>query len=73
MPKLLHNHKDFNALISIVANNMSIAPALVEKDYWIMHCLYGLQKMNLTFELKGGTSLSKGYGIIERFSEDISN
>ncbi len=71
MPKLLHNHKDFNALISIVANNMSIAPALVEKDYWIMHCLYGLQKMNLTFELKGGTSLSKGYGIIERFSEDI--
>jgi hypothetical protein len=55
MPKLLHNHKDFNALISIVANNMSIAPALVEKDYWIMHCLYGLQKMYLTFELKGGT------------------
>ena len=58
MPQLLHNHKEFNALISIVASNMSIAPALVEKDYWIMHCLYGLQKMNLTFELKGGTSLT---------------
>ena len=27
--------------------------------------------MDLSFELKGGTSLSKGYGIIERFSEDI--
>lgn len=27
--------------------------------------------MNLTFELKGGTSLSKGYGVIHRFSEDI--
>jgi hypothetical protein len=36
-----------------------------------MHCLYGLQKMELTFELKGGTSLSKGFGIIDRFSEDI--
>jgi predicted nucleotidyltransferase component of viral defense system len=71
MPQLLHNHKEFNELISIVASNLSIAPALVEKDYWIMHCLYGLQKMNLTFELKGGTSLSKGFGIIERFSEDI--
>ncbi|MEI6652126.1 MAG: nucleotidyl transferase AbiEii/AbiGii toxin family protein [Chlorobiaceae bacterium] len=71
MPQFLHNHKEFNELISIVANNMAITPALVEKDYWIMHCLYGLQKMELTFELKGGTSLSKGFGIIERFSEDI--
>lgn len=54
-----------------MAEGKYIAPALVEKDYWIMHCLYGLQQMGLTFELKGGTSLSKGYGIIERFSEDI--
>lgn len=36
-----------------------------------MHCLYGLQQLNLRFELKGGTSLSKGFGIIKRFSEDI--
>jgi len=36
-----------------------------------MHCLYGLQQMRLTFELKGGTSLSKGFQIINRFSEDI--
>ncbi|MBI3442123.1 MAG: nucleotidyl transferase AbiEii/AbiGii toxin family protein, partial [Proteobacteria bacterium] len=36
-----------------------------------MHCLYGLQQMGLFFELKGGTSLSKGFGIIQRFSEDI--
>ena len=26
--------------------------------YWIMHGLYGLQQLGLTFELKGGTSLS---------------
>ena len=36
-----------------------------------MHCLYGLKDMGMKFELKGGTSLSKGYGIINRFSEDI--
>ena len=67
----LHQSKDFPDLIRIVGDALSINPALVEKDYWIMHCLYGLQRMGLSFELKGGTSLSKGYGIIERFSEDI--
>ena len=36
-----------------------------------MHCLYGLKKAGYDFQLKGGTSLSKGYGIIHRFSEDI--
>jgi len=54
----LHNHKQFPDLIRIVAEQKGIDPALVEKDYWIMHCLYGLQKLGLTFELKGGTSLS---------------
>ena len=67
----LHNHKDFGALLRIVAEEMKVAPVLVEKDYWIMHCLYGLQQLEMQFELKGGTSLSKGYRIINRFSEDI--
>jgi len=67
----LHNHKQFRELIRIVAEQKGIDPALIEKDYWIMHCLYGLQKLGLTFELKGGTSLSKGFKIIDRFSEDI--
>jgi len=67
----LHSHPDFAALIRIVGEERAIVPALVEKDYWIMHCLYGLQRLNLSFELKGGTSLSKGFGIIKRFSEDI--
>ena len=70
-PDYLHHHPDFSDLIRIVGQEHSIDPALVEKDYWVMHCLYGLQKMGLTFELKGGTSLSKGFGIIHRFSEDI--
>jgi len=67
----LHNHKQFADLIRIVAEEKGIDPALVEKDYWIMHCLYGLQQLGFTFQLKGGTSLSKGHGIIGRFSEDI--
>jgi hypothetical protein len=67
----LHNHPQFADLIRIVASEKGIDPALVEKDYWIMHCLYGLQQLGLKFELKGGTSLSKGFQIIDRFSEDI--
>jgi hypothetical protein len=70
-PDYLHNHPDFPDLIRIVATEKSVDPALVEKDYWIMHCLYGLQRLGLQFQLKGGTSLSKGHQIIDRFSEDI--
>jgi hypothetical protein len=36
-----------------------------------MHSVFGLKQLGLTFELKGGTSLSKGFGVIHRFSEDI--
>jgi hypothetical protein len=67
----LHNLSDFKDLILVVSREKGILPQLVEKDYWIMHCLYGLKRLNFDFELKGGTSLSKGYGIIHRFSEDI--
>ena len=67
----LHNHPQFADLIRIVAADKGIDTALVEKDYWIMHALYGLQQLGLTFQLKGGTSLSKGHRAIDRFSEDI--
>lgn len=67
----LHNHPEFSDLIRIVASDQKIDPYLAEKDYWIMHCLYGLKQAGYDFQLKGGTSLSKGFGIIHRFSEDI--
>lgn len=67
----LHNHPQFADLIRIVAADRGMTPALVEKDYWIMQSLFGLQQLDMTFQLKGGTSLSKGYGLIHRFSEDI--
>ena len=67
----LHNHRDFPSLLDILEEETGIQAGLIEKDYWIMHALYGLKKMGLDFELKGGTSISKGYKIIDRFSEDI--
>lgn len=70
-PPYLHDIKEFTDLIQIVSAELGIVPQLVEKDYWIMHCLYGLANLGFAFELKGGTSLSKGFSIIERFSEDI--
>lgn len=67
----LHNHKDFQDLLRILEEETGILAGLIEKDYWIMHVLHGLTKQGFSFELKGGTSLSKGYQIIDRFSEDI--
>lgn len=67
----LHDHPDFLPLIQIIEEETGILAGLVEKDYWIMHALYGLKKQSYRFQLKGGTSLSKGFGIIDRFSEDI--
>lgn len=67
----LHHHPEFSSLLNILAEETGIQAGLIEKDYWIMHVLYGLQKQGYTFELKGGTSLSKGFKIIDRFSEDI--
>lgn len=69
--KYLHEHPDFVSLLRIIEEETRIQSKLIEKDYWIMHTLYGLKKQGLDFELKGGTSLSKGYQIIDRFSEDI--
>jgi Nucleotidyl transferase AbiEii toxin, Type IV TA system len=71
MPDFLHDRRDFDQLLAVVADERGLDPMLVEKDYWIMHCLWGLQAQGFQFELKGGTSLSKGFGVIHRFSEDI--
>lgn len=67
----LHKRKDFKNLILTLERETGILATLIEKDYWIMHVLHGLNQLGLTFELKGGTSLSKGFKIIDRFSEDI--
>ena len=51
-----------------------MTPAIVEKDFWVTWTLYKMFSNKALAKLlifKGGTSLSKVYGLIERFSEDI--
>lgn len=67
----VHDDRDFPQLLRIVARETGIGAALVEKDYWVTHCLWALHRTGLEIWFKGGTSLSKGFGLIERFSEDL--
>lgn len=67
----VHDDPEFLALLTQVSAETGIATALVEKDYWISHSLWALHETRLAIWFKGGTSLSKGFGIIERFSEDL--
>ena len=71
MSQFIHDRNDFKDLISALSAELKIDPQLIEKDYWIMHALYGLNQLGFNYELKGGTSLSKGWKCIDRFSEDI--
>ena len=47
---------------------------IIEKDFWVVWILgrlFSLEKVRPYLTFKGGTSLSKVYGLIDRFSEDI--
>lgn len=62
-----------NALIAKVAKAKNIDDAAAEKDWWVTAVLYAVFHTSIAeYSLfKGGTSLSKGWDIISRFSEDI--
>ena len=65
---------DRKALFSETASAMNITPAAAEKDFWICWVLLHLfedEELSRYLRFKGGTSLSKCYNTIERFSEDI--
>jgi len=63
---------DFNDLIRAAADDIHLPPDAVEKDYYVVRALRALQnQLPGRFLFKGGTSLSKGWGLIDRFSEDI--
>ena len=64
MNKFLHELHDAKQLFEAVAREKKLFPIIIEKDYWLMHCLWGLQQQNFNFELKDGTSLSKGFNFI---------
>lgn len=60
-------------LFEQTAQLMGVHPAIAEKDFWVCWVLKKLFESELKSKLvfKGGTSLSKVYGLINRFSEDI--
>ena len=66
--------KDRTELFQAVAIKMGMQPDMVEKDFWVCfmldHLFHDCQYKR-AFVFKGGTSLSKSYHVIERFSEDI--
>lgn len=58
----------------IAAKEKGMPPAIIEKDFWVcwtLDYLFGESRFKDSFAFKGGTSLSKGFDLIERFSEDI--
>ena len=70
----LHLDKDnFEGAIVATANYFEIPEIFIEKDYWVTYALHQLfhSEVKDMIVFKGGTSLSKCYSIIKRFSEDI--
>ena len=61
-----------NELLIRTAALMGISPTLLEKDFWVSWILTHIFQLPFSNHLvfKGGTSLSKCYGLIQRFSED---
>lgn len=70
----LHTNKElYKNAIRVTAQQLNIQPEFVEKDYWVTFALHTIFHNEIGSEtvFKGGTALSKCFGIIERFSEDI--
>lgn len=70
---LHHNTQLFSQTLRAASQYLNIKLEFVEKDYWITSLLKRLSnsRYNNDSVFKGGTSLSKGYHLIDRFSEDL--
>ena len=72
---MMYLHKDDKELlrdiIVTVSERTGIDESIVEKDYYVTMILKELVQRNPNVVFKGGTSLSKAYHAIDRFSEDI--
>ncbi|UKS53825.1 nucleotidyl transferase AbiEii/AbiGii toxin family protein [Mycoplasma feriruminatoris] len=65
---------ELRILITNAATKMKLSEEVVEKDYWISFLLdyiFNQNRWSNSFTFKGGTSLSKCFNLIKRFSEDI--
>lgn len=69
---MLHNNPElFRQVILRASQSTGIKPAIIEKDYYVTAFLKEIVKLQPNIVFKGGTSLSKCYKLIDRFSEDI--
>jgi hypothetical protein len=63
---------DFTDLIRATASALGIPAPIIEKDYYLSRALFFLSRDHAgRFLLKGGTSLTKGWDLLDRFSEDL--
>jgi hypothetical protein len=62
---------DQRNVIVAISQQKAMPAAIVEKDLWLCLVLDNLFQLPLSMSFKGGTSLSKVFGLIDRFSEDI--
>ena len=70
---MLHSNRDlFEQTVLRTADAMGIAAGIIEKDYYVTEFLRKLTSCQTDIVIKGGTSLSKCYKLIRRFSEDIN-
>lgn len=69
---LLHDDKElFREVVISTAEELGLVVSIVEKDYYVTMILKRLSMECPECVFKGGTSLSKCYHVIDRFSEDI--
>lgn len=75
MPSLRSSRDDLEALVALTARNRDLPVAFVEKDFWVVEVLRAAkaasEPLGVTSVFKGGTSLSRVWGIVQRFSEDV--
>lgn len=68
---LHHDKESFTELIIGAANELAIPTNVIEKDYYVTITLKALAEKTKDLVFKGGTSLTKCYQLLDRFSEDI--
>lgn len=70
---LHENTEQFKTGIRAASDHFGMREEFVEKDYWVTCVLKKLSESEFKDQVvfKGGTSLSKVYNLIERFSEDV--
>lgn len=65
------NRELFRDVILLVSERSEVSEDIVEKDYYVTMILKKLSEIDYPVVFKGGTSLSKAFHVIDRFSEDI--